>query len=150
MATEDPAVDAEPKHADWSIEEVGVLVQYLHDHHAEWGDTGNFHQSTYANAAGHICLLHVSGKIKDHKNVSIKWGAIKQTYNAIITYRSKSGKHWDNEHGANISGALAGENWSKYVTGNALMRPFHNKGWEYIDFLEDIFLQGGATGVHAF
>ncbi|KAI6012945.1 hypothetical protein BKA83DRAFT_4500641 [Pisolithus microcarpus] len=92
------------------------------------------------------------GSIKDHKNVSIKWGAIKQTYNVIITYHSKSGKHWDNEHGTNISGALAGENWSKYVAvkGNALMRPFCNKGWEYMDFLEDIFLQGGATSMHAF
>ncbi|KAI5981524.1 hypothetical protein EDD15DRAFT_2203873 [Pisolithus albus] len=61
-------------------------------------------------------------------------------------------EHWDNEHGANISGALAGENWSKYIAtkGNALMKPFRNKGWEYLEYLEDIFPQGGATGAHAF
>ncbi|KIK19904.1 hypothetical protein PISMIDRAFT_43162, partial [Pisolithus microcarpus 441] len=115
---------------------------YLHDHHAEWGDTGNFHQSTYANAAEHICPLHISGKIKDHKNVLIKWGVIKQTYNVIITYCSKLGKHWDNECCANISGVLAGESWSKYIAGNILMKPFCNKGWEYIKYLEDIFPQG--------
>ncbi|KAI5997718.1 hypothetical protein EDC04DRAFT_2612515 [Pisolithus marmoratus] len=123
MATEDPAVDTEPKCANWSAKEVE-----------------------------HIHPLHVAGKIKDHRKVLIKWGAIKQTYNAIITYCSKSGKHWDNEHGTNISGALAGENWSKYVAvkANILMKPFHNKGWEYMEYLEDIFPQGGATGAHTF
>ncbi|KAI5995247.1 hypothetical protein EDC04DRAFT_2981189 [Pisolithus marmoratus] len=145
MATEDPAVDTEPKHANWSAVEVGALIQYLHAHCVEWANTGNFCQSTYANAVEHICLLHVTGKIKDHKN-------IKQTYNVVITYHSKLGKHWDNDHGTNISGALAGENWSKYITvkANVLMKPFHNKGWEYMEYLEDIFPQGGATSTHAF
>ncbi|KIK24236.1 hypothetical protein PISMIDRAFT_98860, partial [Pisolithus microcarpus 441] len=141
MGTEDPGADPEPKHADWTPEEVDALVRYLHGHHAERGDTGSFCQSTYANAADHIRPLLVSGKVKDHKNVSIKWGALKQTYNAIVTYRSKSGEHWDNERGANIGGALAAESWSKYVAvkANAQMKPFHNKGWEYLEFLEDIF-----------
>ncbi|KIK17379.1 hypothetical protein PISMIDRAFT_15155 [Pisolithus microcarpus 441] len=91
-------------------------------------------------------------EVKDHKNVSIKWGVLKQTYNTIVTYRSKSGEHWDNERGANISGALAAESWSKYVAvkANAQMKPFRNKGWEYLEFLEDIFPQGGATSTHAF
>ncbi|KIK15117.1 hypothetical protein PISMIDRAFT_115748, partial [Pisolithus microcarpus 441] len=142
MGTEDPGADPEPKHADWTPEEVDALVHYLHRHRVERGDTGSFHQSTYANTADHIRPLLVSGKVKDHKNVSIKWGALKQTYNAIMTYRSKLGEHWDNERGANIGGALAAESWSKYVAANAQMKPFHNKGWEYLEFLEDIFPQG--------
>ncbi|KAI6038467.1 hypothetical protein EDC04DRAFT_2549217, partial [Pisolithus marmoratus] len=89
-------------HADWSPEETTGLVCYLHKHCAEHGNTGNFHQTTYANAADHICPLLISGKIKDGRNVLIKWGVLKQTYNAIMTYHSKSGEHWDNEHGANI------------------------------------------------
>ncbi|KIK12617.1 hypothetical protein PISMIDRAFT_46886, partial [Pisolithus microcarpus 441] len=127
--------------ADWTPEEVTALVRYLHEHRAERGDTGNFRQSTYANVAEHLRPLHVSGKIKDHKNVSIKWGALKQTYNAIVTYRSKSGEHWDNECGANIGGALAAESWGKYIAvkGNVHMKPFRNKGWEYLEYLEDIF-----------
>ncbi|KIK17968.1 hypothetical protein PISMIDRAFT_44341, partial [Pisolithus microcarpus 441] len=92
--------------------------------------------------AEHICPLHISGKIKDHKNVSIKWGALKQMYNAIMTYHSKSGEHWDNECGANISGVLVVESWGKYIAGNAHMKPFHNKGWEFLEYLEDIFPQG--------
>ncbi|KIK15121.1 hypothetical protein PISMIDRAFT_115772, partial [Pisolithus microcarpus 441] len=106
--------------ADWTPEEVDALVHYLHRHCAERGDTGSFCQSTYANTADHIRPLLVSGKVKDHKNVSIKWGALKQTYNAIMTYRSKLGEHWDNERGANIGRALAAESWSKYVAVKVL------------------------------
>ncbi|KAI6006362.1 hypothetical protein EDC04DRAFT_2907927 [Pisolithus marmoratus] len=69
-----------------------------------------------------------------------------------MTYHSRLGEHWDNECGANVSGVLVAESWSKYVAvkANTHMKPFHNKGWEYLEFLEDIFLQGGATGAHAF
>lgn len=77
---------------------------------------------------------------------------LERTYNAIVTYCSKLGEHWDNECGANIGGALAAESWGKYIAvkGNVHKKPFHNKGWEYLEYLEDIFLQGGATGAHAF
>ncbi|KAI5990585.1 hypothetical protein EDC04DRAFT_2911895 [Pisolithus marmoratus] len=90
--------------------------------------------------------------VKDHRNISTKWGVLKQTYNAIVTYHSRSGEHWDNECGANIGRVLVAESWSKYIAvkANIHMKPFHNKGWEYLEFLEDIFLQGGATGAHAF
>ncbi|KAI6166486.1 hypothetical protein EDD17DRAFT_1753348 [Pisolithus thermaeus] len=94
--------------------------------------------------------MPISGKVKDHKNVLIKWGVLKQTYNAIGAVYIPT--HWDNEHGANISGVLAAEAWSKYIAvkANTHMRPFRNKGWEYLEFMEDIFPQGGATGAHAF
>ncbi|KAI5987592.1 hypothetical protein EDC04DRAFT_2589210, partial [Pisolithus marmoratus] len=140
MSTEG-VVDDEPKRAGWSPEETTALVHYLHEHCAERGDTGNFRQMTYANAAEHLRPLLISGKIKDGKNVSIKWGVLKQTYNAIMTYHSRLGEHWDNEHGAKISGALGAEQWSKYVAikMNSLMKPFCNKGWEYLDLMEDIF-----------
>ncbi|KIO11979.1 hypothetical protein M404DRAFT_125364, partial [Pisolithus tinctorius Marx 270] len=122
-------------------EEVATLVDYLHTNHSEWADTGNFRQMTYAKAAESICKLHRSSKIKDSKNVSIKWGSLKHTYNAIMTYRSGSGKHWDNENGANICGAADAEKWAKFVgvKQNVAMKPFHNKGWQYLPMMEDIF-----------
>ncbi|KAI6038268.1 hypothetical protein EDC04DRAFT_2896677 [Pisolithus marmoratus] len=69
-----------------------------------------------------------------------------------MTYCSRLGEHWDNECRENISGVLVAEGWSKYIAvkANAHMKPFCNKGWEYLEFMEDIFLQGGATGTHAF
>ncbi|KIO11766.1 hypothetical protein M404DRAFT_118172, partial [Pisolithus tinctorius Marx 270] len=130
--------------ADWMVEETTALIKYLHVHCSECADTGNFHQVTYVNAAEHICPLHQTGKIKDYKNVLIKWGSIKQIYNAIMTYCRGSGEHWDNENGANICGAADAEKWGKFVAikRNTIMRPFCNKGWEYLHFMEDIFPQG--------
>ncbi|KAI5987727.1 hypothetical protein EDD15DRAFT_2372113 [Pisolithus albus] len=86
------------------------------------------------------------------ENVSIKWGVLKQTYNVIVTYCNKLGEHWDNQCGANISRVLVVENWAKYIAvkANVHMKLFHNKGWEYLEYMEDIFPQGGATGAHAF
>ncbi|KIO07259.1 hypothetical protein M404DRAFT_96827, partial [Pisolithus tinctorius Marx 270] len=121
--------------AKWTDEEAAALVNYLHTNHAEWADTGNFQQVTYAKAAESIHKLHRSSKIKDLKNVSIKWGSLKHTYNAIMTYCSGSGKHWDNENGVNICGAADAEKWAKFVS----VKPFHNKGWQYLPMMEDIF-----------
>ena len=62
-----------PKAACWSDSEVDALVNYLHIHCAEWGDSGNFKDNMYAAAAEHIKDLHISGKIKDAKSVRNKW-----------------------------------------------------------------------------
>ncbi|KIN96161.1 hypothetical protein M404DRAFT_33478 [Pisolithus tinctorius Marx 270] len=69
-----------------------------------------------------------------------------------MTYHSGSGKHWDNENGANICGVADAEKWAKFVSvkRNAAMKPFCNKGWQYLPMMEDIFPQGGATSSHAF
>ncbi|KIN97939.1 hypothetical protein M404DRAFT_159150, partial [Pisolithus tinctorius Marx 270] len=137
-------VDEGAKCADWMVEETTALIKYLHVHCSEHADAGNFCQVTYVNAAEHIRPLHQTGKIKDYKNVSIKWGSIKQIYNAIMTYCRGSGEHWDNENSANICGAADAEKWGKFVAikRNTIMRPFRNKGWEYLHFMEDIFPQG--------
>ncbi|KIO14676.1 hypothetical protein M404DRAFT_17535 [Pisolithus tinctorius Marx 270] len=90
-------IEEESKHAKWTDEEVAALIDYLH------------------TTAESICKLHRSGKIKDSKNVLIKWGLLKHTYNAIMTYRSGSGEHWDNENGANICGAADAEKWAKFI-----------------------------------
>ncbi|KIN93818.1 hypothetical protein M404DRAFT_170082, partial [Pisolithus tinctorius Marx 270] len=128
-------IEEESKHAKWTNEEVAALIDYLHTNHSERADAGNFQQATYAKAAESICKLHRSSKIKDSKNVSIKWGSLKHMYNAIMTYRSGSGKHWDNENSANICGVADAEKWAKFVA----MKPFHNKGWQYLPMMEDIF-----------
>ncbi|KIN93642.1 hypothetical protein M404DRAFT_170643, partial [Pisolithus tinctorius Marx 270] len=134
-------IEEESKHAKWTDEEVAALIDYLHTNRSERADAGNFRQATYAKAAESIRKLHRSGKIKDSKNVSIKWGSLKHTYNTIMTYRSGSGEHWDNENGANICGAADAEKWAKFVgvKRNAAMKPFCNKGWQYLLMMEDIF-----------
>ncbi|KIO03203.1 hypothetical protein M404DRAFT_92156, partial [Pisolithus tinctorius Marx 270] len=121
--------------ADWMTEETTALIKYLHVHCSEHADTGNFCQVTYVNAAEHIHPLHWTGKIKDYRN-------IKQIYNTIMTYCRGSAEHWDNENGANICGAADMEKWGKYIQRNTIMKPFHNNGWEYLQFMEDIFPQG--------
>ncbi|KIO01203.1 hypothetical protein M404DRAFT_106599, partial [Pisolithus tinctorius Marx 270] len=128
--------------AKWTNEEVTALVNYLHTNCSEQADAGNFQQVTYAKAAESIRKLHRSGKIKDLKNVLIKWGLLKHTYNAIMTYHSRSGEHWDNENGANICGVADAEKWAKFVSQNVAMKPFCNKGWQYLPMMEDIFPQG--------
>lgn len=40
---------------------------------------------------------------------------IKSIYTAIETYRSQSGFHWDNDHGANIVGDAADTVWKAYL-----------------------------------
>ncbi|KIO00564.1 hypothetical protein M404DRAFT_29490 [Pisolithus tinctorius Marx 270] len=106
----------------------------------------------YLTSADTRCDHIRSGKIKDSKNVSIKWGSLKHMYNAIMTYCSGSGEHWDNENGANICGVADAEKWAKFVgvKRNMAMKPFCNKGWQYLPMMEDIFPQGGMTGSHAF
>ncbi|KIO09328.1 hypothetical protein M404DRAFT_105277, partial [Pisolithus tinctorius Marx 270] len=63
--------------AKWTDEEVATLIDYLHTNRSEWADAGNFQQATYVKAAESIRKLHRSGKIKDLKNVSIKWGSVR-------------------------------------------------------------------------
>ncbi|KIN98651.1 hypothetical protein M404DRAFT_98493, partial [Pisolithus tinctorius Marx 270] len=63
---------------------------------------------------------------------------LKHTYNAIMTYHSGSGKHWDNENGANICGAADAEKWAKFIS----VKLFRNKGWQYLLMMGDIFPQG--------
>ncbi|KIN96912.1 hypothetical protein M404DRAFT_51400, partial [Pisolithus tinctorius Marx 270] len=66
-------IEEESKHTKWTDEEVAALIDYLHTNCSEQTNTGNFQQVTYAKAAESICKLHRSGKIKDSKNVLIKW-----------------------------------------------------------------------------
>ena len=70
------------KTAHWSGSEADALVNYLHTHCAEWGDSGNFKDSMYAAAAEHIKDLHISGKIKSVWN---KWIQVGHTFPHILT-----------------------------------------------------------------
>ena len=184
--TSTDAVSASRSTARWYPQEVDALVTYLHVHRAERADGGGFRENTFHAASQAIRHLHVSGKIKDAKCIATKWAAVrppspihpistdkhstklKATYNAIQTYRSKSGVHWDDEHGGNIQGAVATATWDEYMSrkvripstlvsthahdiqGNKHMKEFRNKGWPYLAMVEEIYPQGGATGGGAF
>lgn len=46
---------------------------------------------------------------------------------AITKYKSRSGKHWDNENGANITTDADKVVWEAYLKGNTVVRhtPHH-------------------------
>ncbi|KAI9573967.1 hypothetical protein HD554DRAFT_2210351 [Boletus coccyginus] len=133
------------KITQWSDQEVDALVQYFHKHCAETGD-GNFKEATFSASAEFLQPLHMTGKIKDAKSVRNKWGQLKAIYAAISHYRNQSGFHWDNENGANIQGTTASQVFDTYVAkkGNGLMKNFRNRGWKYLEQVEDILPHGGA------
>ncbi|KAI9457695.1 hypothetical protein HD554DRAFT_2141816 [Boletus coccyginus] len=139
------------KIAKWSNQEVDALVQYFHEHRAEMGD-GNFKEATFSASAEFLRPLHTMGKIKDAKSVRNKWGQLKAIYAAISHYCNQSGFHWDNENGANIQGTAASQVFDTYVAkkGNGLMKNFHNRGWKYLEQVEDILPHGGTLGERSY
>ncbi|KAI6015706.1 hypothetical protein EDC04DRAFT_2608654 [Pisolithus marmoratus] len=102
MATEDPGADTEPKHADWTPKENEAIP----------GASINLHMPMLLII--HIHPLFISEKLK-------------QTYNAIVTYCSKS------VH-------------SSKCTHEALLQ----QGLGVSGVLGGIFHRGDATGAHTF
>ncbi|KIM52769.1 hypothetical protein SCLCIDRAFT_140379 [Scleroderma citrinum Foug A] len=88
--------------AQWNNIEIAKLVDYLYEHCAQGGDTGNFRDTVYNSAAEYIWPFHTMGPIKTGKMVKNKWTLIKGIYNMIETWHSQSGYHWNNEYSANV------------------------------------------------
>ncbi|KAG2034775.1 hypothetical protein BDR03DRAFT_869403, partial [Suillus americanus] len=72
---------------------------------------------------------------------------LKTTFQAIWVYHSKSGCHWDNEHGANIKGPAAEAVWKEYVSkkSNSAMKPFKNNGWPFYSKMEKVLPEKSAA-----
>ncbi|KAF9236385.1 hypothetical protein BU15DRAFT_50176 [Melanogaster broomeanus] len=102
--------------ASWNAAEVTAFIDYLHEHRAERGDTGNFKLSTYNLAALAIAFHRTVGPAKTGLMCKTKWTVMKRIYNAIETYRNRSGFHWDHDRGANIEGEAAEAVWNEYIS----------------------------------
>jgi hypothetical protein len=57
-------------------EEVGALIDYLHQHRSQRTNGGNFKDTTFTGAVEHIKTFYSSGKPKDIKSVKYKWGMV--------------------------------------------------------------------------
>ncbi|KAL4065829.1 hypothetical protein J3A83DRAFT_4375082 [Scleroderma citrinum] len=151
--TEEPSNQTGLMKASWTSNETEKLVDYLHQHHSEWTDGGNFKDSTYGAAAVYLQPFYHKGKVKDVKGIKYRWGQLKHTYTLICTWHRLSGAHWDNVRGANIEGPAASVMFDAFIDarkGNTGMKEFWTSGWKYLESMEEIFPEGGTTGVHAF
>ncbi|KIK74747.1 hypothetical protein PAXRUDRAFT_126897, partial [Paxillus rubicundulus Ve08.2h10] len=99
--------------AQWNSGKVTALINYLYNHHAQCANSRNFRMATYNMAAITIMKDHKDGPKKTGMMCKNKW--LKKTYNAIETYWSQSGVHWDNNHGTNIMGNVAKIVWDGYI-----------------------------------
>ncbi|KAF8128387.1 hypothetical protein EV363DRAFT_1297742 [Boletus edulis] len=137
VGTVTPARGSSEK-ARWTSIEVTHLVDYLHEHCDERGDSGASRRPHFNGIGG----------IKTGKMVASKWSSLKVIYNAIESYRNqKSGLGWHNENGANIEGEDAANVWDTYIGQkvNAAIKPFRNSGWEHYDKICNIFPTGGMA-----
>lgn len=64
--------------AQWNNIEIAKLVDYLYEHCAQGGDTGNFRDTVYNSAAEYIWPFHTMGPIKTGKMVKNKWTWVSQ------------------------------------------------------------------------
>ncbi|KAH0836363.1 hypothetical protein J3R83DRAFT_7934 [Lanmaoa asiatica] len=105
------------------------------------------------NSAAHaIASHHTAGPVKTRAMCKTKWSSLKKIYNTIKTYRHRSGVHWNNEHGVNITCIADEKDWSNHTSkkGNEVLKPYHNTGWEYHQWISNIFPSGGAQGNNTF
>ena len=70
--------DGDVGRAQWNKNEVAKLVDYLHEHRAQRGDTGNFKDPTYNAAAEYIQPFCTTGPVKTGKMVKTKWAWVSQ------------------------------------------------------------------------
>ncbi|KAG9316100.1 hypothetical protein JVU11DRAFT_3774 [Chiua virens] len=81
-----------------------------------------------------------------------KWDKLKKIYNAIKSYRCRSGCHWDNTNGANVATPSEKANWQSFLASNTSqareMAPFSESGWIHYPKMQQLCASGGAQGVY--
>ncbi|KAG2064678.1 hypothetical protein BDR04DRAFT_1034694, partial [Suillus decipiens] len=100
----------------------------------------NFKEITFNEAAKKLVGLKKSGPVKTGAHCKTRWTGMKSTYNAIEKYRSRSGCHWDNDHGAGIHGGSAEAMWKEFIAikSNASMKLFKNSGWRFLNKMQQL------------
>jgi len=72
--------------AVWTTIETDKLLDYLHEHRSQWGDGGNFKDSTYNAAALALQPFLKSGRPKDVKSIKYKWGIVRTLYRQLTSH----------------------------------------------------------------
>ncbi|KAG1888101.1 hypothetical protein F4604DRAFT_1916016 [Suillus subluteus] len=122
-----------------------------------------FKDTIYNQAAISITSKRTHGPPKTGEQCKTKWGTLKTTFQAIQVYCSKSGCHWNDEHGANIEGPAAEAVWKEYVGKklcanialiftetdalqfNSPMKPFKNNSWPFYSKMDQILPEKSAA-----
>ncbi|KAG2369307.1 hypothetical protein BDR07DRAFT_1267752 [Suillus spraguei] len=102
----------QPK-AQWNFDEINTLLTYLILVKSLMAGV-TFKEATFNEAAQQIMSKRTHGLLKTRAQCKNKWTLL--TYHAILAYRSRSGCHWDDEHGANINGPAAEAVWEEIVS----------------------------------
>ncbi|KAG1863202.1 hypothetical protein DFJ58DRAFT_725099 [Suillus subalutaceus] len=135
----------QPK-AQWGFDEIDAMLTYLIMEKSSLAGV-TFKDTIYNQAAIEIASKRTHGPPKTGEQCKSKWGMLKTTFQAIRTYHSKSGCHWDDEHGANIDGPAAEAVWKEYVgkKSNSPMKPFKNNGWPFYSKMDQILPEKSAA-----
>ncbi|KAF8804214.1 hypothetical protein BYT27DRAFT_7243939 [Phlegmacium glaucopus] len=128
----------------WTNHEIESILQHFITKRSEIGDAGNFKKKTYTSAAEAIL-----GQTRTWEQVKTKWQGLKATYRAIQTYQDTSGVHWDTPDDAEI-GRGANVTTDAEAQKNHPMKPFRNRGWQWLRYMEKILPVAGATGAHSY
>ncbi|KAL4066041.1 hypothetical protein J3A83DRAFT_4262302 [Scleroderma citrinum] len=133
--------------AKWTSIKTNKLLDYLHEHHSEQTDGGNFKDSTYNAAVVFLQPFLKKGRSKDMKSIKYKWGILRHHYSVICNWCKLSEVHLDNVRGANI---ISGAATTVFETFLCARKNYWTASWKYLEKMEDIFPERGTTGTQAF
>ncbi|KIO08096.1 hypothetical protein M404DRAFT_23368 [Pisolithus tinctorius Marx 270] len=141
--------------ANWTEEEKEALVTFLVDEKiAGKMGNGSFKSATWSAAAAHINkkFLKQKGAMKTSDMCRGKLSNLKSMLRDINLWRGHSGKHWDNENGANIISESEESDFKEWLAGQPgnAMRQFKNVGWPLLMAMELLFPNDQARGMRAY
>ncbi|KIO08078.1 hypothetical protein M404DRAFT_23348 [Pisolithus tinctorius Marx 270] len=153
LVTEDMPSDKDQ--ANWTEEEKEALVAFLVDEKIT-GKMGNglFKSATWSAAAAHINkkFPKQKGAMKTSDMCRGKLSNLKSMLRDINLWRGCSGKHWDNENGANIISESEESDFKEWLAGrprNAMCQ-FKNIGWPLLMVMESLFPNDQACGMRTY
>ncbi|KIO08874.1 hypothetical protein M404DRAFT_22688 [Pisolithus tinctorius Marx 270] len=153
LVTEDMPSDKD--RANWTEEEKEALVTFLVDEKiAGKMGNGSFKSATWSVAAAHINkkFPKQKGVMKTSDMCRGKLSNLKSMLRDINLWRGHSGKHWDNENGANIISESEESDFKEWLAGqprNAMCQ-FKNVGWPLLMAMELLFPNDQAHGMHTY
>ncbi|KAG2365906.1 hypothetical protein BDR07DRAFT_1373982 [Suillus spraguei] len=111
----------QPK-AQWNFDEIDTLLTYLISVKSSMAGV-TLKEATFNEATQQIASKRTHGLPKTGAQCKNKWTSLKLTYHTILAYHSRSGCHWDDEHGANINGPAAEAVWEEIVSKKIFIEP---------------------------
>ncbi|KIN98898.1 hypothetical protein M404DRAFT_31032 [Pisolithus tinctorius Marx 270] len=141
--------------ANWTEEEKEALVAFLVNEKiaGKMGD-GSFKSATWSVAAAHINkkFPKQKGAMKTSDMCRGKLSNLKSMLRDINLWQGHSGKHWDNENGANIISESEESDFKEWLAGQPrnAMHQFKNVSWPLLMVMESLFPNDQAHGMCAY